>query len=113
MRNLLVALFLLGALGTIGCSREKLEPVCDGSTPTWESGMDSIMTLNCLGSSCHGAGSRRGDFTSFSGIEPFLTNGKFTREVLEKQSMPQGAATLTQAELNLIQCWFETGYPEN
>lgn len=93
-------------------SCKKYNPSCDGSTPTYNADIKDIIDANCTQSGCHGAGSSRGDFRTYAGLSPYLSNGRFKSEVLTKQSMPQGGS-LSHAELNLIQCWNDNGYPEN
>lgn len=105
-------LFGCALICVASCKKDKLDPVCDGSEPTFEDGISTIINANCMGSSCHGAGSSRGDFTSYAKMEAFLNNGSFEREVLDDQTMPQGG-DLTQNEINSIQCWVDNNYPEN
>lgn len=107
--------FLLAVLTLLvvaGCSNDSFTPECDGGTPTYDGEMKTLIDQNCAISGCHGAGSSRGDYTSFAGLLPDLNNGKFTREVLTDQSMPRGGS-LTQVELNSVQCWADNGFAEN
>lgn len=102
-------LFLFGLL--IGsCRKEKesgkLTPTCDGSHPTYQSEIKSIIDSRCATSNCHP------NFNTYEGLQPELEGGDFRREVLENQSMPQGSS-LTQDQINTIQCWVNDGYPEN
>ena len=94
------------------CKKDTLTPVCDGSNLTYNSGINTIINTSCLGSSCHTTSNSRGDFTTYAGLKPKLDNGTFKKRVLEKQSMPKGS-TLTQDEINKIQCWADNNYPEN
>ncbi|MBN8694368.1 MAG: cytochrome c [Bacteroidetes bacterium] len=86
---------------------------CDGTNSTYNGNIKPIISANCTGSGCHGTGSGNGDFTTYAGLKPFLDNGKFKSEVLDKQSMPKGAAKLSDDELSKITCWAENSYPEN
>jgi hypothetical protein len=63
----------------ISCKKEssKKTPTCDGSHPTYNSAIKSIINGNCTSSGCHNAGSSNGDFTSYSGLAPYLNNGSF------------------------------------
>ena len=99
----------------VSCQKqEPLVPECDGGSPTYDTEIDVIISANCMGSHCHESGSNRGDFTNYSGLSPFLNDGSFKEQVLTSQKMPQGnGKTLTQDEINTIQCWVENGYPEN
>jgi hypothetical protein len=109
MKNKILLLFLVGIL--IGsCKKEnesdKLTPVCDGSHPTYQSEIKSIIDSRCSTSNCHPG------YNTYEGLLPDLEGGDFRREVLENQSMPQGSS-LTQQQINSIQCWVNDGYPEN
>ena len=108
-------LFLLGLslLLVVGsCKKDLLEPVCDGTEATYDGHTATIINATCMGSSCHDAGSNRGDFTTYEGIKPYLDDGSFTKEVLTNQSMPRGSV-LSQSQINTMQCWLDNGYAEN
>lgn len=92
------------------CKKDK--PSCDGSNPTYTSYVKSVIDSKCATSGCHGVGSGDGDFTTFSGLQPYLNNGSFAKEVLDKQTMPQNGSLSTE-QLNKLQCWKENGYPQN
>jgi uncharacterized membrane protein len=97
------------------CKKEEFfTPVCDGSTPTYDTDIKAIIDNNCTASSCHAAGSSRGDWTSYQTLQGVLVNGRFEQRVLTTQDMPKGNnKTLTQSEINTIQCWVDNSYPEN
>lgn len=64
--------------------------------------------------SCHvpgGAIGAVGDFRSYSGLEPFLKNGKILETVVNEKSMPQGGG-MSQAQRDSINCWIAAGYPQ-
>lgn len=102
-RILTVALFC--SLLIVGCKKKesKVTPVCDGSSPTYTSFVSGLIASKCA--SCH-------DYSTYAKLSTVTSNGKFKSEVLEKQSMPQGGS-LTESELNKLQCWVENNYPEN
>ncbi len=116
MLKFLSSILITGsALFLISCGGTKLEPTCDGSQPTYDNEISPIIMATCSStSSCHGSGASnlRGEITSYSEIFVLLENGKFQKRVLEKQTMPKGT-TLTQEQINTIQCWVDNGYPEN
>lgn len=89
------------------CCEEKIDPFCDGSRPAYASDIKPIIDRHCT--SCHGSGSR--NFKTYDGLKRYLDNGKFRRLVLEKQTMPKGK-NLSQEELNKVQCWADSGFPE-
>lgn len=87
------------------CKKDKLVPQCDGSNPTYTSKIRSIIKSNCTTGGCHSS------YTTYAGLNSILQNGTFERVVLADQSMPQGGS-LTQDELNKLQCWADNGFPE-
>lgn len=105
MKNIKLSsiLFSMVVATVAGCS--KSNPACDGSTPTYNSEISSILTSNCASGGCHSS------YSSYSGLSGILNNGQFERVVLTNRSMPQGGK-LTNAELNSIQCWVDNGFPE-
>lgn len=97
----------------LSCKKtKKLTPKCDGSTPTYNSDIKKIIDNNCMGSSCHVSGSPYGNFTTYIGLTPYITNGLFKRAVIEQQTMPKNK-NLSQDEINKIQCWIDNNYKEN
>jgi hypothetical protein len=84
----------------------KLTPSCDGSNPTYQSAVKSIIDSRCATSNCHP------NYSTYDGLLPDLEGGDFKREVLVNQTMPQGSS-LTQDQINTIQCWVTNDFPEN
>lgn len=93
------------------CSKKKLDPTCDGYTITYDNYMKALISGSCMGGSCHNAGSGNGDLTTYAKVQVYVNNGKFKSEVLTNQSMPEGSS-LSQEEINKVQCWADAGYPE-
>lgn len=83
---------------------QKVSVSCDGSTPTYNSYVKGIINSNCI--NCHSG------YSTYSGLSTITSNGKFEKEVLVNQTMPDGGS-LTQDELNKLQCWVNNGFPEN
>ena len=104
-------LFLIYFSLFASCKKNQLlTPSCDGSNPTYDDTIASIIDQNCL--QCHGYHSSHGNFSTFSGLMTVISNGKFEQEVLIEQTMPSNGS-LSQEHLNIISCWVENGYPEN
>ena len=116
MRFLSIVIFF-SVFALFGCSKddekETLTVACDGSNLVYNSGISAIINSNCNASGCHNSGSSHGDFTTYSGLQGFTTNGSFNNRVINLQDMPQGSATLTQSQLNKLKCWVDNGFPEN
>lgn len=97
-------------LNFVSCKKEsgdtKLNPTCDGSHPTYQGEIKAILDSKCGSSNCHS------NYTNYDGLRSILDGGDFRREVLVEQTMPKGSS-LTQSQINLIQCWANDGFPEN
>ena len=109
---LIIAIFILFLSNACG-KDDKFVPACDGSMPTYDADIKSIINANCTSAPCHGSGSVNGDWTTYAGMTTVLNNGQFEKQVLTDMTMPQGSATLSEAQLNLIRCWADNNYPEN
>lgn len=100
--RILLAALLLSAT-VIGCKKTQ-KVTCDGSAPTYNSYVKSIVDSKCV--SCHGS------YSTYTRLSSITSNGQFEKEVLINQTMPEGGS-LSQDELNKLQCWVENGFPEN
>ena len=104
-------LLVLAVLSFVSCNKTEA-PVCDGSSPTYDANIKSIIDNNCT--SCHDAGSGDGDYTTYAAFASHRSNGKFESSVLINQDMPESSNNaLSQADLSIIKCWVQNGFPEN
>ncbi len=102
--SLFLSLAIIAVL-LFSCKKQTaFTPVCDGSSPTYDADIKSIIDQNCV--SCHG------NYTTYAGLSGDFSNGKFEKEVLTNQTMPE-SGSLSEAQLNKIKCWVENGFPEN
>lgn len=109
--------FIVGGILVIGmfsCKKEQSTnasspPVCDGSTPTYQSYVKSIMEARCH--SCHGPGSSDGDYSTYARLATSVQNGTFQKTVLNEKTMPT-AGPLPADQLNKLKCWVDNGHPE-
>lgn len=100
-------------ISTASCKKDLLTPVCEtGVTPTYNRHIVPIIQANCVESGCHAAGSENGDFTTYYDLHQTIMTHQFSKRVLQRQNMPANKA-LTQEEIDLIQCWEDTGYLED
>ncbi len=101
---------------------EPTEIPCDGITATYVDDIEPIIQQSCAYSGCH-LGSAPGIFTSYAGLLPQLESGVFRERVITVRQdpnvgMPPNYAPqdrpqdLTAAELELIECWLDAGFPE-
>ena len=98
-------LFLVILSGVLSCnkSKNKITPVCDGSSPTYNSFVANFISTNCA--SCH-------DYSTYAKLSAITQSGAFTQFVLTDQSMPKNSS-ISDADLNKLQCWVDNGFPEN
>jgi hypothetical protein len=96
---------------------------CLDSVPTYEGRIQSIIETNCAYAGCHLDGSAPGLYTSYEGLLPNIESGSFRQRVIVEREdpnrgMPPNYAPegrpkdLTPEELELIECWLDSGYPE-
>lgn len=79
-------------------------------SPTYEGELKSLIDRKCATSGCHN-GSTSPTLTNYSQVQNAALNGSLKREVIDKQSMPQGQ-TFSKAEYDLFNCWLNAGAPE-
>ncbi|MCB9195214.1 MAG: hypothetical protein H6598_03230 [Flavobacteriales bacterium] len=102
MKKLLVFGGTVALLATTSCNKNQV--TCDGSTRTYDADIKTIVDASCV--SCHS------NYSTYSGVKASVDNGSFEREVISKQTMPEGGK-LSDADLTKIKCWLEQGAPEN
>ncbi|MGB1217552.1 MAG: hypothetical protein ACPG5P_06735 [Saprospiraceae bacterium] len=119
--RILGAILLGGGICLLGCTSDILDPIdipCETSIPiTYTNSTKSIIDASCAYAGCHA-----GQYDSFAGIQSIIDNGKFKERVITMRDdvsmgMPPNYATagpkdLTEAELEIIQCWIDGGYQE-
>ncbi|MCB9195212.1 MAG: hypothetical protein H6598_03220 [Flavobacteriales bacterium] len=105
--KLISGVFLaLGAFVMMSGSCEKKEITCNGTNTgyTYQKDIKPIIDENCTG--CHEG------YSSFTGLNVSVQNGEFEREVITRQTMPQGSK-LSVDQLIMIKCWLDNGAKEN
>ncbi len=115
-RDLLIftAIVMLILMLSNACKKdEPFVPVCNGLTPTYNTGISVVISENCTDAPCHGPNSTNGDFTSYDGMNSVINSGELEKQVLTDMTMPQESATLTETEFVMIRCWVDNDYPEN
>ena len=114
MRTISILAITVASLLLVTCKKSNTDTTptitCDG-TVTYTASAKALIDKNCTSSGCHNAGSSRGDFTSYSGIKPFLTSGDFYKEVITTKDMPRGSSLSTD-EYNALYCWSKNNYAE-
>jgi hypothetical protein len=110
MKSKIFAFSLLIQFLLIACQKENI-PIAaniDCTTVTYAGTIEPLIRQSCGGSSCHGTNGRHGDMMSYAKLKPYVNNGQFKREVLDRQTMPEGS-NLSSQELGQIQCWLDNG----
>lgn len=126
MRYLLVLLTALCVGFAGGCTQDSLpeptEEPCADETLTYTDDVEEIVERTCSYSGCH-LGGAPGLYDSYDGLRSDLESGLFRQRVIELRDdpvrgMPPAYApanrpdTLTEAELTIVRCWLEAGFPE-
>lgn len=127
MKNyyLLFALLFGAVVFTTSCKDDEVDP-CDDLNATYDGAVKGIIDSSCAYTGCHSGGFSAQipddaiDFTNYAGLQASLNAAKFEKRVLDDKNMPPEAfvppgspTELTDAQLELLQCWADAGYPEN
>ncbi len=125
VRNSLAVQFLAVMLCIVimtNCKKD--DPPC----ATWDTNVKAIIESSCSYSGCHSGGATANsfipegsnDFTTYASIKSVLDNGSFEQRSLVAQNMPPAMfvppgnpTELTQAQIDVLQCWADEGFPEN
>ncbi len=112
-------------LGMFSCSKddETEDPIdpqpslCTTLDVKYATDIVPIMEATCAIEGCHVDGSPVGDYTEYDEIKQRIDGGAFRTRVIEEKNMPPtntaGPASLTDAELEKIECWLDAGAPFN
>ena len=98
-----------------------------GSAIDYNSDVSEILNTSCAISGCHDGQSpgTPGNFSTYAGIEFYLTSGIFSSRVFDLKDNPVigmppdnavdfgGVANLEQEQLDILQMWADAGFPEN
>ena len=106
-------IFTLGALAALSFSCQKNNQQTDFTAcnnPTYEGSLKSLIDNKCATSGCH-AGSVSPNLTSYSQVKNAADNGSLYREVIDRQTMPEGMS-FSQEEYDSFNCWLNAGAPE-
>ena len=113
----------------LSCTSDKTPVVdltneCNNINASYDLNIKPIIDRGCALGGCHvNGGDGPGIYTNYENIIPFIEDGSFRRTTIEQKDDPligmppkwsnNGAPKeLTEAELELITCWLENGYPE-
>lgn len=86
--------------------------VCDSIK--YNAHIKPIIMANCAVPGCHVSGFSSGDFTTYSGLNTKIGNGKFKARVIDANPGPMPASgKLPQSQLDSIKCWLDRGAPND
>ena len=128
--SLCISFYIIIHLIFTSCTADRLEEMppstfCDTLQVSYNLQVNDIIDTNCAFSGCHVTGSAApGNYATYNSMTPFLTDREFKRFVIDFRNNPDlgmppnwptnpGPKDLTEAELEIISCWVENGYPEN
>jgi len=105
------------------CDDEEPMPMpmgaCASIDASYNGDVKAIINASCSVVGCHdGSGMNTfipegaEDFTTFDGLSENLNNGNFTLEVITNGTMPPGIA-ISEEHLEILECWKDSGFPEN
>lgn len=112
-----------GILFIIGCSKTSEDKLttptpggCDTVNMTYSNDVQPILQANCY--SCHGNGNANGGVTldSYEAVSGLAASGILTGVITHASGfppMPQGAAKLSDCDINTIQDWINRGAANN
>lgn len=100
-----------GAKNTVNCG-----VVCDENAFAYNANIKPIMTTYCVG--CHGSvnPSKGIDLSTHAGVKASALNGRLLGSINHSQGytpMPQGAAKLSDCQINVIRKWIDAGSQNN
>jgi len=124
MKSIQLFLFLSIALFATSCGSDD-----DSCGETYDNGqVKAIIDKTCAYAGCHSGGADAGmfipevakDYSTYAGLLANLNSGVFATRTFDSLDMPPPMWTpadkpqeLTSAELDILMCWMEDGYPEN
>lgn len=113
----LASIFSLSII--ISCSDDEtpeMEDNCDSITATYDASVAGIVNATCAYAGCHdGNNPNVPSYTTYSSMKATLDSGAFNSRTLVSKNMPPAGSMpeLTAAQIEILTCWHEAGYPEN
>ena len=96
------------------CKKDDLKNLdCSKVSATYSGSIKPLVTSQCATSNgCHGVGSSRGDYTTYSGLKAAADNGSLENKTINDKSMPPSGA-LSLDDRKKIKCWLNNSSPNN
>jgi len=111
-------ILLLSASLYLGCGDDEVvEPDACTDTVSYATDITPIINNACAVAGCHVAGFPNGAYEDYAGLKAAADNGSLRIQVVSTKVMPlenpNGPSTLTDAEIQLFDCWIADGAPDN
>ena len=116
MKKLLIATCII-SFGLWSCKEDDkpvIKTLCD--SVTYNTMVKPVLTLHCNVPGCHSSGAGGVDLRKYDNVVDAAKNKEMVKAINHQldsnRNMPQGAAKLSQRNINIIECWINKGYPE-
>ena len=86
------------------------------TSPSYSSDIRPIIVESCALVGCHVAGFADGDYSSYQGVKANADSGTLGAQITSGDMPPAnspGPTNLSNAEIDLINCWIADGAPNN
>jgi len=99
------------------CKDDEMTGTENCGDPSYQNDIKPIIDNACALAGCHVSGFSGGDYESYEGLKANVDDGTLRTQVVATMEMPQpnpnGPDELTQAEIDLFDCWIENGGKDN
>lgn len=117
-----ILLSIIAFVGLLSCKEDKASPIPDNSGDcfpmSYTYNIRPIIETSCKTQEGPGTGCHDAWIDDYSKIEKTINDQRWTNAIFVEMDMPQipnefGIDSLTEAELEMMQCWIDQGFPEN
>lgn len=95
---------------TASCTNTVKANIGTNANVSLSNDIEPIIQNNCAISNCHVSGGRSPNLSRKTAI---LDNASVIKSEVVSGSMPRGGRTLSQAQIDLIRCWVDSGAKDN
>jgi hypothetical protein len=90
---------------------------CAGVAPTYNGEIKAILNASCATQGCHSASSNAAgrNYSTYSAAKSNASSDAFLGSIQHLSgysAMPKGASKLSDANIKLLSCWKQNGFPE-
>ena len=95
---------------------EEPQSICDSLDVLYTNDIEPLLADNgCSGIYCHGGGAGGFTMSDYTSVKTSAQDPKFLKAIRHETGvspMPKGGGKLSDAEIQLIECWIQNGYRE-